>query len=695
MGIGDWRTRGPAGGVKRGAIAAAALLVLLSPAAAQESGQEGEYDGEYELLIIDDEGLTITAPAPPPPVPAAPVNTPYGQHNEVGGEQIAAQGSMDLLDTLRDVPGVVTSKQNMIGTTTGTSLYIRGRGYDHPSLGITTAFDGVPRYGLIYGQSMADGFPVFATESIEVYKSPQPSSFGAGYGMVNLTPRYMSEQGWEARSGLNYGSFGTLSENVSFGLRRKRFDLFAAQSWISTDGHVVHSKAHQQSYYLNTGLWINAYWNLRILGNFVDAKTEKPPFAGQSRTDILPSYTTGTILTTGTLNNEYDRAEGFVKLYYNNTVFKILDEEAKIPGDWSRQLLNAAGLKARETWRLWEGGEIISGIDVDFARMVNEDHNTTQAGRITEFPDMFLYAPYGAVSHFFLIKDQFRVIPQAGLRGYLHTLWAHRAAPQAGLELGYGDTNLFFNYALGVIYPSPGTIQTLIDSGKYDSGELKKSRPETSRHYEITIRQDFRNFKTEEGSAEGSIGGTWFFDDGRDRIIPTSAAPGNISAAAFFRIQGLELNGNFNIEKNAAWLERFSLFAGGTWIYAIAARGEDGHTVDRLPYTPVFSMSAGFEWTPFKGLTLSGDYQFIYDLYGAGGGGNSAVFTDLTESLKLSDQHLLNLRLGYKFACQKIRLETCEVFVSANNILNRRYEYYAGYQMPGITFMAGAGLKFK
>jgi iron complex outermembrane receptor protein len=686
--------------VKKSATCITAILYLTLSAfpVCPQSLEDAEDD--FDLVMSAEDGFTFTAEAPPAPNPAAPLQTPYGGHNEVSEEQIREQGALDLLDTLRNVPGLVSSKQNMIGTTTGASLYIRGRGYDHPSLGISTSFDGVPRNGLIYGQSMADGFPVFAAGSVEVYKSPQPSNFSTGYSLVNVTPKYMAEQGWEAGAGFSYGSYQTIGENASFGIRKKRFDIFAAQSWVSTNGHVVHSAAHQQSYYLNAGLWINAYWNLRLLGNYVDAKTEKPPYTGQGKNDILPWYTTNTVFTTATLNNEFDNAEGFIKLYYNHTNFRIFDEDALPPSGWSKQLLNGAGGRAKETWHLWKDGEIVSGIDLDFSNAVNEDHNPPPSSvDYYNFPGMVLFSPYAAVSHFFEFK-KIRIIPSAGLRGYIHNVWANTIAPQAGLEAGYGNTNLNLNYAFGVLYPSPGNIQNFVLSGNYNVGDLKKSKPETVHHYEVSLRHDWKNIKLKntetEDTAKASLGASWFFDDGHDRIIPNpTGAPGNVSAASYFRIQGLEFNGSFSIKTDRLFLEKFTLFSGGAWMYKIEAKGEDGKIVDRMPYTPLFSMSAGFSWQFLKRFRLSGDYQFIKDIYGSGAAGNYAVFADLSDASKLDDQHLVNLRLACEFACSKWRIEKAEVFAAVNNVLNHNYQYYAGYEMPGITYSLGADFKFK
>ncbi|MDR2134979.1 MAG: TonB-dependent receptor plug domain-containing protein [Treponema sp.] len=636
---------------------------------------------------MEGEGLTLTGEQPPAN-PALPETDSFGaQRNVVSGGQIWEQGSLDILDALRNVPGVVTGKQNAIGTTTGTSLYIRGRGYTHPSLDTTLSFDGVPRYGLVYGQSMADGIPVFAAESVEVYKYPQPANFGAGYAQVNVSPRYMAEQGWEAGTGFSGGSFLSFAENASFGWRRRRFDIYAAQSWISTEGHADHSGSFQQSYYLNTGLWISAYWDLRLLFNFVDAETERAPKAGQDKDDILSTFKTGTAFSTLTLNNQFDKAAGFFKLYYNYTGFTWLDEEIRIPGDWSRQRLNAYGMRAREVFSFWKGSDITAGLDIDGSKTVNEDHNTTRPSVITDFPFMTLYSPYLALSQYFSVKEKYFFIPSAGLRAYFHDTWDNAFSPQAGLVAGRDRAEFHFNYSLGVIYPAPAIIQGLLNSGGTEKSDLKEVRPEIVHHYEGGFSYRW--------PLPAALNVSYFYDDGRDRIVASGPAlPGNASKASFFRIQGLELGGSVSLKKDSPMLRRLDIFAGGTWITGIRAKGEDGSEAGRMPYSPVFSMSAGFRWGFFGGFYLNGDYQFLYDLYG-GGLGRSGAFYEPDKDSRLDDIHLLNLRISWLFERVSWRITEGELFFSVNNLLDRKYSYYAGYEMPGINFMAGGRIKFK
>lgn len=676
--------------IRRACLAFIAALSLAGgPAFAQDAAPE---EAENYVDMEENEGITLTETRDRGP--AVPEISPYGRHNTVSDEAIKAQGSRDLLDALRNVPGVSFSKRNSIGGDTGTSLYIRGRGASHPSVETVTNFDGVPRNGSIYGQSMPDSFSLGIASRIDVYKSPQPSAFGAGYALVDVIPRYQDKQGWSAETGAFLGSFLTWGETAAFGYRKRAFDIFAAQGWASTEGHREHSAAYQQNYYLNTGWWINPYWDIRLLGNFVNAQSERPRREGQNPADILPSFKTDSFLGTLTVNNTLDKAAGYAKLYYDYTDFYWLDENPRpLHPDtkeyYSIQRLRNFGARLKETLRLWQGGEIITGGDFDFTLTSNLDHNDDNPAVLTAFPDMFLFSPYIAASQTFNFGKygEFYIIPQAGVRGYIHTVWADAAAPQFGLTIGYKDTAVHGNYVVGNVYPAPANIQGLVNSSGVDGTNLKSVRPEVVYHYEAGVSHRFGSI--------AALGGSFFFDDGRNRIIAAGFVPENASLVSYFRITGVELYASLSP------IPDLSVFAGGTWM-AVEARGEDGVVVTQMPFTPDLSVSAGFTWklTCFNirvldGLTLSADYRFLGGLYANTNLQFSAGFVNSGNTSKLEDQHILHLRLSYATAYAQWRIDAAEVFLDIDNALNQAYQYWPGYPMPGITLTGGINLKFK
>jgi iron complex outermembrane receptor protein len=449
------------------------------------------------------------------------------------------------------------------------------------------------------------------------------------------------------------------------------------------------------------GFEINDYWEARALANSVEAETERPYFKNQIKTAILPTYDTETAFFTLTLNNTFDSASGFVKFYYNDTGFKMFQESGKTD-DWSEQAMTASGLKSRETFSLWEGSQIIAGIDLDKARLANFDHNTgttvtgagTPADPITavtdnttvvyDFPDMSLFSPYLAASQYFGTEEDFHAIPSAGGRGYVHNVWANGFAPQAGLTLGYGRTDLRLNYSWGIVYPSPGNILELArDPAALAAADLKKVKPETVYHYEAGLTHTWPGLFR--------LGGAVFYDDGRDRIISATAGAGpvnDVSSASYYRIKGIELSAS------ATPAEGLEVFAGGTWL-AAKAKGQNGYEMNKLPYTPELSASAGLAWTILERVRLSGDYQYLRGVYTGDLMKTQGSFSDPSIIAKLDDQHLVNLRLAYSFDYEPWNIARGEVFFAVNNVLNRKYEYYLTYEMPGISFMAGADIRFR
>lgn len=683
------------------------LLLCISVMALSAWAEEPKKGGrEEEKTILREITVTGTRYSNP----ATPVDTLYGtQYNVVTEEQIKEQNSYDFQSTLRDVPGVMFQSKNLIGSQTSHSLYIRGRGSSHPSADFAILFDGAPRYGGLFGQVLGDGIAVSMIGGIELYKSPQPSQFGNGYASVNVLPKYMMKDGKEAVFNSSAGSYGTVDENLSAGFKKGPFDIYMSQSWVRTDGHAEHSSADQQSYYANTGYQINNEWSVRFLVNYTDAGTDAP------RPDVKPNaanggsfpgaerYETETLFTTMTLNHKYDRFGGYLKAYYNNTNFDLLQEltngvrYAKGTGGLkSRQEIGLYGIRGKETFHLWQGGEVVFGADLDMTNLKNTQRtysglaaagiNGGLARRVWDFPDTRLISPYAAVSQMIGRKEGFHIIPSAGGRYYSHNRFKDKAAPQAGLVMGYGNTDLNINYSRGINYPSPVALMNFVlesapvgNAGQY----WRNVKPEVVDHYEAGIIHTWPD--------KGSLGATVFRDEGKDRFQAYMFGPIPLrfnDPIGHYEIRGLELTGTATLVKN------LELFAGATWLQS-EATGQNRVERSRLPYTPGFQFQAGANWTFLKHYRLFVDMQHLRDLYqGTAARSGTFNFTDPGSLNKLNDFTLFNTRLSYRFDYSALRLSNSEVFVAMNNIFNQDYEYAKGYPMPGRTIFAGVSLRF-
>jgi len=635
--------------------------------------------------------------------PTVPVTTRFGtQFNVVTEEQISRQNAHDFYDALRNVPGVMFQKKNIIGGQTGASLYIRGRGANHPSPDLNIMFDDAPRSGVLYGQALADGIPVYALGGMEIYKYPQPSRFGSSYGMVNFIPRYMAEPGAEFKIGMEAGSYGTFAENVGAGVKNGPFDVYVAQSHIRTDGHIAHSAADQTSYYLNAGYQVMDNWSARLMLNYVNAATDAPDNPLTKSMSYPRRFDTETTLVAFTLANEYKKASGYIKGYYNNTYFSLVNDSAGggVGNATSRQTNNLYGLRMRETFWAWEGGEVVTGFDLD--KMDLENHQVRNDGGANtkwDFPNLTVFSPYLAVSHTFGGNDGFHVVPSGGLRYYYNSEFSDKAAYQAGLVFGYANTNLNFNYARGVNYPSPVVLQGFLTNSTMPSGfDANKIKPEVVDHYEVGLVHAWRGV--------GALSATFFYDNGKDRTraYMFGAAPDESffnSSTARYKIRGMELSGNLTP------VETFELFAGAAWLWPKAV-GDDGEKQKKMPYTPSFSFQAGFKQRFLEDFRFSGDYQHLRDVYAATSSrasnpaSPSSTFSKLTNADRLPNVNVVNLRLDYMFKSEYMYVKEGNVFLALGNVLGAKYAYAlatdgvnsANYYMPGRTFMAGFGLKF-
>jgi len=681
-------------------------------------GLAGEAEKKEEPAVLEE----ITVRDTPYSNPVTPITTRYGtQYHLVTDEQIKEQNAYDFHSTLKNVPGVMFQKKNLFGDQTSHSLYIRGRGASHPSADFAIEFDGVPRYGAIFGQVLGDSIALSTIGGIEIFKTPQPSQFGSGYASVNVLPKYWMKEGHEIVLNFSGGSYYTFTESLSGGVKKGAFDIYVSQSWADTDGHRNSQKwaelegrrdqdgAQQQNYYVNIGYQFNKEWNLRFLANYVRSKTEAP------MPDIKPTPTNGvswpmaerfdteTFLTTLTLNHQYEQASGYLKAYWNDTDFDLLQELANgrrygsgTGGLWSRQEISLYGIRGREKLTLWPGGEILVGADLDLTELKNTQRTYTglavpginggRAKRVWDYPDTTLFSPYLAISQMVGHAETFHMIPSAGVRYFEHDEFKDKPASQIGLVAGYGHTDLNINYARGVIYPSPVAVMNLVvstSSVSNPSQYWEKIKPEVVDHYEIGLTHTWPKLVT--------LGATAFYDKGKDRfqaymfgpIPPLFNDP-----IGKYKIRGLELTGTATPFKN------LECFAGATWLKA-KATGNDHMERDKLPYTPGFQFQAGVKWTFLENFRLFVDMQHLRDLYqGTNRRSGNFNFPQLTRRDKLDDITLVNARVSYHFKYRPLRLADSEIFLAVNNIFNQDYEYAKGYPMPGITAFAGFSMKF-
>ena len=104
-----------------------------------------------------------------------------------------------------------------------------------------------------------------------------------------------------------------------------------------------------------------------------------------------------------------------------------------------------------------------------------------------------------------------------------------------------------------------------------------------------------------------------------------------------------------------------------------------------LPYAPKSTFTGGLNWRIARGWFLSTDatYTSAMQVYSAGRSVGAA------NPVRVGPQFLLNARLARRFAWGTGGANRGEIYLSGENLTDRRFTYTPGYPLPGINWMLG------
>ncbi|HPQ81568.1 MAG TPA: TonB-dependent receptor plug domain-containing protein [bacterium] len=629
-----------------------ALVVFLCFALCFQSARAGEKAedlGEIEVVSR--------------PIIQGNKTTDYGgQVTTVSGEQIEALGAVDLSGALRTTPGVNITRYDVVGSFGGGSggaIFIRGIGSSRPGGEIQTMIDGVPVYNGVWNHPLLDLLPVSEAGRIDVYKGAQPTTFGAGFGAVNIVPRTQTEEGYEGRAKIGYGMYNTLEQSLSTSGKIKKFNYSVGQQFVRSSGDRPDSGGRLFNAYLKAGYEMTDHWSADVFGMFTDNYALDPGAKGNPASKEGKYETTGGAATL-TLSHSYDPVEGHFKFYWSGG-----------RGDWLNQAGNAddtnsnwllGGVRIAEKVKPWDKGAFDLGLDVDF---IDGDCDfTDDTGAKTKFvgPLFSLISGRAALSQVFGDREKLYFIPSAGFRFFSHSDFPSEFAPHAGIVLGYKDTEAHFAYSRGVNYPGLNVVAFAQNVVTALGQSWKDLKPETLDHIEAGISQRFGKW------VKADL--TFFNDRGKNRyVMVTTSPPPYFENIAKYTIYGLE--GTVAVYP----VDEFSFFAGATYLHK---------SPSDLPYAPDVTLSTGISASPVKNLQIDLDGQYVSTMHSGSWNRTSVAANPAT----VGAFFLLNGKIRYRIHVKPIRSDITP-YLAVRNMTNADYEYQPGYPMPGINVIGG------
>lgn len=592
----------------------------------------------------------------------------------VSAQQLQETEALDFASALRRTPGVTITRFNQVGAfggAEGGAVFLRGLGVSRPGSEIKTFVDGVPKLNGVFNHPLLDLISVDSAGHIEVHGRATPLEFGNTFAAVNITTPHVETPGGMARASVAAGSFGTLVERLDLGDRTGAFDCYASESVRQSDGHRPDSDGRMENYLLRLGWTASPQWEVSYVLNHTNNRATDPGVNGAPPgppSTRGEQYLTDDWLHVATLTHQSGAARGTLRAYLNEGDADWLRRQysgnADSLGSW-----RLYGLRWRETAEPWLGGAVVAGADLDY------DRGTVRSVPLAPAPagvfgptTMRLLSPYFGVSQTLNIRNGITVTPSAGVRHYAHSVFESRWAPQAGVTVSSGKTQLHVAGSRAVNYPG---LEVAVFSQLFVPALAQSWRtlkPEQADQFEIGIRQAIAD-KT-------AIAVTLFRNRARDRyvIVFPPPPPPRYANLESYRTEGIELTAD------AAWGKNLAVFASASLLRT---------TPDGIPYAPERTLTTGLNWQIAPGWRLSADGVYVSAMRAA----SEARVAGSVNPTSVGAHFLLNARLSRYFSWETVRVKQGEFYLSGENLTDRNFAYQPGYPIPGINFMAGMRLE--
>lgn len=487
--------------------------------------------------------------------------------------QLRDQNAFDLATALRRTPGMQISRYNPVGAfggDQGGAVFIRGMGVSRPGSEIKTYIDGIPFYMGVWNHPLLDLLPVNGMQSITVYKSPQPRINGNNFASINLETKRATGEGIQVGGRVSGGYFNTFIEQVDMVGRKGDVDFMLAQGHAQSDGQRLNASGELNNVMGRIGMRLNSNWSVGTSFLYVDNQARDPGDVRLPRPPVAPQYNTRAGMATVFLSHRHGDWRGDLRVYHSRGLGNWLNDPVQGTSLTNFQM---TGLRWKEEFSLWSGGNIIAGLDSDW---VTGDARSIPIGAPQSrfnAPTFRVTSPYVALSQKIELNQNWSLVPAIGVRVYDHSQFQTKTSPHAGLSLISARVTIFANVSRGINYP--GLETPLLASLIPPLGQTwKQLSAEELDHAEIGVKL------TPVDATQIDI--SLFIDQVKNRYIfgfpPNVPPPPQFLNLGTYLMRGAEIAIRQNITRN------WTVFGGLTLL---------DPSINDLPYTPKRAVTAG------------------------------------------------------------------------------------------------------
>lgn len=564
-------------------------------------------------------------------------------------DEIESSSESALLPVISErVPGVFVTERGVtgFGVSTGAAGQINIRGIGSGTR-VLTMFDGQPQWAGIFGHHLPDTYVASDVERVEVIRGPASLLYGSNAmgGVINIITRSQNREGFHGQARASAGSYGTQKYLINGGFKQDKLNLFASVNHDRTDGHRPNSRFWITNGYAKGSYAFNDSW--KATGDITIAKyfSDNPGSVSSPMLDNWVDVLRGTF--SASVENNYDRTSGAVKLYYNMGNHEINDGHTatQSPKDYLfRSKDHVAGVVAYQSIRLLPGNNFTIGLDYKNwgGRAWNQNFDKPDQQLVDK--SINETAVYAMMQQSLFDKLSL----SAGVRLENNQIYGSEWIPQAGLSYHpFQNTTFKASYSKGFRSPNIRELYMFMPANP----DLK---PERVNNYDVSILQSFLDNRLR-------FELTGFIANGSN-LIQTAmidGKPKNINSGSFDN-KGVEFSMNWAILRNLALTANYSYL----------------HMDNPILAAPKHQLFIAADYT-IKKVTFNLHYQNIDQLY-----------LRLGDNPVTESYYQLNAKVTYK------PTSWISLYVKGENLTDQAYSIMDGFPMPGVTALGGVSVNF-
>ena len=570
----------------------------------------------------------------------------------VSSEQLEERQETNILPTLTtDVPGLFVTQRGVMGygVSTGGSGGIKIRGIGGaPNTDMLVLIDGLPQYAGLYGHPIADNYQTKMAERVEVIRGPASLFYGSNAlgGVINIVTRQPQNDTILTDLHVQGGSYYTLDAGIQNQIKRGKFSSALGFNYSRTDGHRDNMSFDEYNAFARLGYQVADHWNIWAMGNVAYFNSQNPGTVDAPIEDNLMHILRG--MATLSLENNYDKTSGAIRLYYSGG-HHIINDGYAIGGTPRTSLYHhtdfMTGLSAYQSVTFFQGNRTTFGFDYQHfgGHAWNEviaDHNTKDIIRKAQ------YELAGYVDFRQHIVSWFAL--DAGIRLDWHSEAGLNYVPQVGLSF-----ILPRNTELKAIASRGFRNPTIRELYMYNPAN-PDLKAQNLWNYELSYKQYLLDRKLR-------LGANLFYLHAQNMIETRmiDGKPLNVNTGEI-RNTGFEIEGAYNIVKGLYLSANYSFL----------------HMFNPQIAAPEHKLNVALRYRHER-FAIGTDIQYIGGLYLTVG--NNAEKENYT---------LWNIHAAYRI------WKGLWVNIKADNILSQEYEINKGFPMPRTTILGGFNWKF-